>query len=96
MDSTNSWNPQNLNFRASSVISQNTQEKRIEQYFNDCSSFQSPQNNDKKLHRQILNPSVDSNLNPNSMNEISYNPFDPQHMRRYSQNVPNEDQNIYH
>lgn len=87
IDSGNSFNM--MNYRPSSAMSNITHIKKYDASLNDGSYFQSPVNNGNKQIRYAYNPSIDSGYNPNSVTEVSYNPFEA-HMRRLSQNLSNE------
>ncbi|CAI2375487.1 unnamed protein product [Moneuplotes crassus] len=91
IESSNSWNDRQINFRASSAISQHTNDKSYV-YNNDNTNLYSPQNMGKNISH-YKNPSADSNFNPTSLVDISQNPFENGHARRMSQNTMNEAQN---
>ena len=81
IDSWNSLNYNNKNQRPSSVLSNITNVMKSTSGINDGSYFQSPSNPKQPPH--FHNPSTD--FNPNSVTEISYNPYVCNHHKKFSE-----------
>lgn len=82
LESCNSWVNNPYKQRPSSALSNQTYGPKAVSCYNDGSYFQSPTNMHKAPH--FHNPSIDSNINPISVTDMSYNPFE-HHLRKYSQ-----------